>query len=289
MQKIKLMTDMAGAFSRITGILFFVAWLACAQQPTLEDHVIFFCSFDQGAVAEVSLGDSLFYTAKNFQETEEAKVGLHDPAVVLATGKGRVGDALHFTEPHSSAVYFQGFRNLGYSSRSWSGSCSFWLKVDPEKELAAGYCDPINLTDARFDDAALWVDFTDDEPRAFRMGVLGDLQAWYHDDDEGDTALAQRVVKVNNPPFDGESWTHIVLVYHALNTKHSSCTLYLNGEARGVVEHVHNPFSWNEEEAKIMLGLGYVGMMDELSIFDKALDAQEVMQLYRGKAGLNNL
>jgi hypothetical protein len=49
------------------------------------------------------------------------------------------------------------------------GTLSFWLRLDPQKDLAPGFTDPIQLTDKAYNDSAVWVDFTkDDVPRYFR-------------------------------------------------------------------------------------------------------------------------
>ena len=46
---------------------------------------------------------------------------------------------------------------------------------------------------------------------------------------------------------------------------------------------MNDPFTWVEENAKIMLGLGYVGLMDELTVFDKPLEVDEVKAVYQLK------
>ena len=38
-----------------------------------------------------------------------------------------------------------------------------------------------------------------------------------------------------------------------------------------------------------MLGLGYIGMMDELAIFNKALNAKEVRRVFELKNGIKSL
>ncbi len=38
-----------------------------------------------------------------------------------------------------------------------------------------------------------------------------------------------------------------------------------------------------------MLGLGYIGMMDELTVFDKPLDDNEVKSVYKLKNGIKTL
>ncbi len=260
-----------------------------SQDAPLKDHVLFYSSFDGQLTAEVAVGDATLYTAESYKEAANAKAGLHNPDVVLAKNKGLEGDALHFTKKNTAAIYYNGSKNVGYSATSWSGSVSFWLQVDPEKELAPGYCDPINITDHQFNDAALWVDFTKGPQREFRLGVLGDLEVWNPENKNDATAIEKRTVTVKKPPFKTGKWTHIVITYSEVNTNKSICKLYLDGQFKGVVKDVNDPFTWEEEKAKIMLGLGYVGMMDELAVFDKPLDSNEVKAVYELKTGLKTL
>lgn len=274
-------------FYRFSLLLLFLTSVIYSQDKKLKNHILFYNSFDGSTIADIAVGDSLIYTAENYEKTENAKPGLHNDNVVLATNKGLVGDALYFIKKNTAAIFFNGYKNLGYSSESWSGSFSFWLQLDPSKDLEPGYCDPINLTDVRYDDAALWVDFTKDNPRHFRLGVMGDLEV--RKNEESSNMLKKRTVSVKKTPFKRGEWTHVVITYSQINTNKTVCKLYLNGQLQGAVKGVNDPFTWNEENAKIMLGLSYVGFMDELASFDKPLSDAEVKFVYGLKNGLHSL
>lgn len=270
-------------FLKLALFFFLLTNIACSQSHPLKDHILFHASFDGKTTADIAVGDGLLYTAENYKKTDKAKPGLHNPDVILAKNKGLTGDALHFRKQNTTAIYFNGNKNLGYSTTSWSGSFSFWLQLDPEKDLAPGYCDPINLTDVSFNDAALWVDFTDDKPRKFRFGVLGDIAVWNPEKKEDKAAFEKRLVTVAQAPFNNGKWTHIVITYSEINTNQSVSKLYIDGQLQGVVKDINDPFTWEEENAKIMLGLGYVGLMDELTVFNKSLEATEVKSVYELK------
>ena len=282
--KINVLLNMSGIF------FFLITSIAFSQDNQFKDNILFYSSFDGKTTADIAVGDSLIYTAENYDKTGSAKPGLHNPNVVLAKNKGLTGDALHFKKKNTSAIYYNGSKNLGFNSTSWSGSFSFWLQLDPDKDLEPGYCDPINLTDHKYNDAALWVDFTkDDKPRKFRLGVMGDLEVWNPENKNDEVETEKRLVTVTQPPFKSGKWTHIVITYSEINTNTSACKLYLDGQFQGVVEGVNDPFTWEEEKAKIMLGLSYVGMMDELCVFDKPLDDKEVKAIYEMKNGIKSL
>lgn len=99
----------------------------------------------------------------------------------------------------------------------------------------------------------------------------------------------KRTVTVNEPPFEKGKWTHIAITFSKVNTTKSTFKLYLNGQFKGVIKDVNDPFTWEAEKGKIMLGLGYIGFMDELTVFDKPLDISEVKSVFELKNGIKTL
>ncbi len=275
--------------SLLSILIMLISIHAFSQQKQLKDHILFYSSFDGKTTADLAFGDAHIYTAKNYKEAANAKKGLHDANVVLAKDKGLKGDAIHFKESKTSAVFYKAYKNVGYSNTSWSGTVSFWLRLDPNKELPPHYCDPIVVTDSQWNDAALWIDFTDHKPRQFRYGAMGDKAAWNANDDASDADWIKRTVVVNPAPFKSDSWTHVAMVFSEVNSK-PTFKLYLNGVLQGTIDDVkNNPFTWEAQKGKIMLGLGYIGFMDELVIFDKPLTSKEVSTLFTLKNGLKTL
>ena len=276
--------------STVGVFFFFIPIISLSQEKKLKDYVLFYSSFDGKTSAEISVGDANIYTAKSYKEAANATIGLNDPNVVLAKGKGVLGDAIHFKEAKTAAVFYKAYRNVGYNSQSWSGTISFWLRLDPNKELAPHYSDPICITDSKWSDAGLWVDFTDHNPRQFRYGAMGDLAVWDPNNDSDEKEWNKRTVTVNPSPFQSNTWTHVAMIFSKVNTKtESEFKLYIDGELKGNVKNVNDPFTWEAENGKIMLGLGYIGMMDELAIFNKPLDSHEVKAVFKLKNGIKTL
>ncbi len=271
-------------------VVFIFPILSFSQETRLRDHLLFYSSFDEKPTADIATGDAMIYTAENYKKATHAKTGLHDPNVVLAKNKGLMGDALHFKEAKTSAIFYKAFENVGYSDTAWSGTISFWLRLDPDKELAPHYCDPICITDSKWSDAGLWVDFTDHKPRRFRMGAMGDIAIWDPNDDSDEADWNKRTVTVNLSPFGAARWTHVAIVFSQLNTKTAAeVRLYLDGAFQGAIKDINDPFTWEAKNGKMMLGLGYIGFMDELSVFDKPLNAEEVNTVFELKKGIKTL
>ena len=65
-------------------------------------------------------------------------------------------------------------------------------------------------------------------------------------------------------------------------------TLYINGESRGQVRKTQQ-FTWNTDRLAIMLGIYYVGQLDDFAIFDRALTASEMKDVFQLKDGITSL
>jgi hypothetical protein len=281
----------------LVGSLFGLALIAldpmAAANDALRKALTFHASFDQAIEADFALGDKHLYTATSYKKREDAKPGLHHPDVSLVPAVGRLGGALKFAKKNTRAVYYPAAKNVTYQPRDWNGTVSFWLSLDPETDLEPGYCDPIQVTDEDYNDAALWVDFTrDDKPRHFRLGVFGDLKSWNPKDlppDKNPDFLG-RLVVVKKTPFARGRWTHVVVTHQGLSgTKGGVAKLYLDGALQGKTPVISEPFGWDLERAAIRLGVNYVGLFDDLSIFNRELSEQEVKTLHQLKDGVKSL
>ena len=262
---------------------------AAGVNRALASALTFHASFDNGIDADRAPGDPRLYTAPSYEEQDQAEPGLGNPAVSVVENAGRFGHALRFAERNQHAIFYRADGNIGYSPESWSGTVSFWLRVDPATDLAPGFTDPVQITDAAYNDAAIWVDFTGENPRQFRLGVFGDLDAWNPDDigPNENPAFAGRLTVVDDWPFAGDRWTHVAVTYAGLGQSGGAATLYLDGErVPGGASDIDEPFTWDVERGAIRLGVNYTGLLDELSLFDRPLTDDEVRALYALEGGV---
>ena len=258
----------------------------------LKKALTFYASFDDSVEADFSLGDGHMYTVPNRKAIDSAQVGLHKPDITRQEGKGKFGAGLVFTERSRGNIYYPSEKNIAYSKENWNGAISFWLSLDPATDLEPGYCDPIQITDVSYNDAAIWVDFTKENPRDFRLGVIGDRDVWNPNPEGPDNEnpiFNERLAAVKNPPFASDQWTHILINFSNLNTDNGQASLYINGELKATRKHIDTPFTWDLAKSNIYLGLGYIGLMDELSIFNRSLTDKEITTLYGLENGVHSI
>ena len=266
-----------------------------SAESSLAKSLSFHASFDQGLDADFARGSGEFRHAPSTDRRKESSPGL--PAggeVMVASGAGRFGNALRFVRKGSPIVFYPALTNMGYRTNDWSGTVSFWLRVDPQQELAMSYCDPIQITPRVWNDAAFFVEFekrTNDVP--FRLGVYPDLKVWNPDNRKWEemSAAEKPLVTLNPAPFSSARWTHVVFTFERFNTGRDDglCRLYLDGKPVATLGPRRQTFTWDERDALMMLGLSYIGLWDELAVFDRALGPDEVQQLHRLPRGVAEL
>lgn len=256
----------------------------------LKQSLIFHAPFDSTFDATIG-SDKTLYTGHNL-ERKMIDRGNTRTDVELLKDSGKYGGALRFRDNNEKVTMFQGV-NAGYKATNWSGTYSFWLKVDPDHGLKPGYCDPIQITDKTWNNSAMFVDFDKDLPRTFRLGVFSDYAFWNPKDIPWEKLpVADRpMVVVNKPPFSSSEWTHVAWTFDHINSdsgEDAVAVLYVNGKPQGELKGPMK-FIWKPENAAIMLGISYIGDFDDFAIFDRALTAEEVQHLMSLPHGIMDL
>ena len=214
--------------------------------------------------------------------------------VSLETDQGRFGGSIRFRKSAGPMVFFKADGNFPVPAKNHAGTVSFWLSTDPATDLPDGYCDPLQVTSKQWDDASFFVEF-EKRPTGipFRLGVYADRPVWNPTGRKfEDIPPAERpLVTVERPPFAAGQWTHVAFTYSNFNSSKADgvALLYLNGKPAGSISSRTQTFTWDTSRAAIMLGLGYIGRMDDLAIFDKPLSPDEIAALFALPQGVTSL
>lgn len=265
----------------ILGSAFHAAPIVAADlPPALKESLTFSASFDISLDADFAKGDARLYSSKTI-DRKTIDESLTAPAIERVADPDRTGQALKFAGPNKTFLFYKVQGNMPYKPNGpWSGSVSYFLKVDPARDLPNDFVDPLQITEKAWNDAAFWNDFTkDDRPRKFRLGVLPDLKTWNPKGDIDFDKLPDAdkpAVVVASPPFRGQ-WVHVLFVFENYNTGRNdgASRLYLDGKLVGEAAGQSQKYSWDPTKAVIFLGINYGGMLDDLMIFDRAVTADE--------------
>jgi hypothetical protein len=272
--------------------LFLTATCPCSadERPSLRDSLTLHASFETGFHADFSKGEKTCYVRKG-SELVPAEA---NEDVNIAEGAGRYGNALRFTRKSSYRPLYLGKDVLNYNEKNWSASVSVWLRLDPDKDLEPGYCDPVQIVGGDSKKGFIFLEWSRDEtPRLFRYAIRPLYHIWNPDDVPWDEIPAEKrpMVQIEKAPFSSEKWTHVVFTLENINdkSKPQSGTLYLNGERMGSIENWDLTFGWDPKDVQLVLGAAYVGHLDDLAVFNRPLTDAEVKRIYGLNHGIREL
>jgi hypothetical protein len=259
-------------------------------RASLSRALTLHASFDQGLDADLSRGDKACY----LQRGKELVPARPTEEVRPAAGEGRFGGALYFPKKGTTRPSFKDGGVLGYNAKSWNCTVSLWLRLDPDKDLEPGYCDPVQIIGDDNKKGYVFCEWSKDEsPRYFRYAIRPLFHVWNPDNKQwGDIPFEKRpMVQVERAPFSRESWTHVAFTVENVNdkTKPRLGKLYLNGRLQGAIEKWDLTFDWDPSKVLLVLGANYVGYIDDLAVFNRPLTDAEVDRLYGLKSGVREL
>lgn len=266
----------------------------CAQadDDQILKAVTFYASFDEKIQADFGKGDRTVSTRfdKTGKKGEyEFQPGFDTAKFRIAKGKGVSGGALQATDvlPRRGRMFFPVKGNLAYRKTGWSGSVSVWINTNPDKMLKTKYCDPIQITQKGASNGGIWFDFTPDKPRDMRMGIFTDLKP--REKPAGGSKAPLIVVK--DVGFRSGDWHHVVLTWKNLDTgkPNAVATLYVDGKRIGELANRRISMKWEVDRAGVYFAVNYIGLLDELVLFDRALTSLEIRSLYNKPGAVSAL
>lgn len=266
---------------------------AAPSVAALRPHVVLAASFNNGVDAEQAAGDGRLYHASTAARLDK-QPGLPATGLVqrLPDG-GRTGGMLAFTKKMKPVVFFEGGPNMAHRPSDWQGTISFWLKLDPDKDLEPGYCDPLQLVGQTWDSGHMFAEFSKDHtPRRFRFAIRPVKQLWnpdnvkWEDSPEKPRLMSESVT----PPFRSDRWTHVVMTFTGVNVKGKEAegALYLDGKEVGRFRR-EQILDWDAARSALTIGVSYVGGFDELLVLNRALTPGEVAALHQSPDSVEEL
>jgi len=277
--------------NRLHSLCLLLAFTTVAHgDPDLRKALTFHASFDKDLNADFSRGEKTGYLRKG----KEVVPAQANEEVRIAEGAGKFGSALHFTKKGATRPQYPSAGVLDYNDQSWSHSVSVWLRLDPDKDLEPGYCDPVQIVGDDTKKGFIFLEWSKDHtPRFFRYAIRPLVEIWNPTNVgwEEIPDAKRPMVQLSGPIFSREKWTHVVFTVENINAKSAKPAgrLYLDGKPAGAIEGWDLRFGWDPAKVLLVLGASYVGKMDDLAVFDRALNAAEVQRLFALPRGVAEL
>jgi len=246
--------------------------------------------FDRGFDADFASGNKACF----MRIDKETVAAAPTADVMIEPAGGRFGGCLAFARRTNAKPSFQGPGTLGYSATGWDASVSVWLRLDPDADLAPGYCDPVQILGDDTKKGFVFLEWSKDEtPRLFRYAIQPLFHIWNPEGVKWDEIpFAKRpMVQIEKAPFARDRWTHVVFTLQGVNdpSRPQIGTLFIDGRLQGSIEGWNLEFAWDPTQVAIVLGAAYVGRMDDLAVFDRTLGEADVRTLFALPGGVGDL
>jgi hypothetical protein len=256
--------------------------------------VTLYASYDESLEADFAGGERMLSTRSN-HPSEKGKFvfakGFDGKVFRIAKSKGVAGGCLHATDvlPDNGRVFYPAPKNLAYQKGGWGGAVSVWIDTDPNKLLKTPFCDPIQITQRGALNGGIWFDFNNAKPRDLRLGVFPAVPEGQKPMTESDpNAPMVRVPKID---FKAGTWHHVVLNWKNFDTgkPDAHAALYIDGKHIGDVKDRAIAMGWELDKAGIYVAVSYIGLLDELAVFNRPLTTAEIATLHSKPGCLSSL
>jgi hypothetical protein len=261
---------------------------------SIRDAVTFYASFDEQLAGSFGGGRLSVSTRSDDPKKPGQYIinsGFPAEAFRIVPDGGKHGGALEAVDvlPNRGRLFFPAKGNIAFKPTGWNGSASFWLRSNPDTMLKTKYCDPIQITQKRAHDGALWVDFPDTKPRDLRLGAYSSLAIGEAPVKESDPAAP--LIRVKKVGFKEDEWHHIVMTWRNIDSgkANSNVSLWIDGRRVGEVPKREIAMKWDLERTGIYVAVSLIGRLDELALFDRELTKAEVGSLFRNAGLLSGL
>ncbi|MBM4067848.1 MAG: LamG domain-containing protein [Planctomycetes bacterium] len=262
-----------------------------AAKSALKKALTFRASFDESLEADFARGGRKLSTRFNHETDKDKHVfekGYDAKVFRVARGKGIHGGALEALDvlPRNGRIFYPGLGNLAFRKGGWGGAVSVWVNTDPDKLFKTKFCDPVQITQKGALNGGIWFDFNDAKPRHLRHGAFPAVKPNEKalSEDDADAPM----VRVPKPGFKQGKWHHVVLSWKNFDTsskntsaKDAVSAMYIDGKLIGEVKDRAIAMGWDLERTGIYVAVNYIGLLDELSVFDRPLTMTEVTALWK--------
>jgi formylglycine-generating enzyme required for sulfatase activity len=255
-----------------------------ADDAAIRKAVTLYASFDEWPEADFGGGDTRLWTRSNDPKSKGKFIHAKgfDAEVFKINKKGLHNGCLEAKDvlENNGRIYFPMKDNIAFKKDGWSGAVSMWVNGDPNK-LKTKFCDPIQITEKGAGNGGIWFDFNDAKPRDLRHGAFPAVEEGKKGIGEDDPNAP--MVWVKRVAFKNNEWRHVVLSWKNFDTgkKDAVSQLWIDGKLIGEIKDREIAMKWDVKKGGIYVSISWLGMIDEMAIFNRALTEEEIKDLHK--------
>ena len=259
--------------------------MTAKDESSIRKSATFYASFDTAVIADFGAG--VRKAGTRFDNPTEKGQFVYEPGFdakifSIAPDRGIHGGALQVTDvlPLRGRLFFPAEKNLQFDPQGWGGTVSLWINTDPDTSLKTPFCDPVQITERGANDGGLWVDFPDVKPRDMRLGAFpaatDDGKTFNESDPDAPLVWMKQV------GFKVGQWHHLAITWKNFDTrqKNAHAILYVDGKRIGELQDREIAMRWKIAKTGIYVAVNYIGLLDEFSLFNRPLSAEEISHLH---------
>ena len=259
--------------------------MVAADDARIREAATFYASFDEVVTADFGVGVRTASTRAD-HPTEKGRVvvepGFDARVFQIARDRGVHGGALQVTDvlPRRGRLFFPAEKNIAFDPQGWGGTVSLWINTNPNTLLKTPFCDPVQITERGSNDGGLWIDFPDVKPRDLRLGAFPAAAKGEKPMQESDPAAP--LVWLKEVGFQAGEWHHLAITWRNFDTgkKNAQAILYVDGRRIGDLHDRDLAMRWNVAKTGIYVAINFIGLLDEFALFQRPLDAEEIVRLH---------
>ena len=283
---------MARYFCLIVVVWSFAAGIHAQEKPHVDESLLFYSTFDDTTDVNLFGPDNdagWIYSAESTRRND-VLMNNRSAAVAIEAGKGRLGDCLTFSAATKRVLFYQASPNLPFPRRNWLGAVSLWLR--PKQSVQGNReCYPILFYDGDWARGGFYLRLPSGPRAKLEFGTVssGDRPqtiSWPREIPMD----ARQIVTFDGDQMKRREWMMVTFTFENVNPGDGNdclCKLYIDGELVGQMRQSLQ-IRWMdpadgkaEQEAAVFLGVNYVGGIDDLRIYGRALSANRVRRLYQ--------
>ena len=175
-------------------------------------------------------------------------------------------------------MFYPAEGNLPFGDGGWSGTVSLWVRLGAGAMPSTPLSYPFEISGKEGAGGRLCFALTDAPPRDLWLGVSPAGAAGEQIDPRSPGDFVVSVPKIG---FQAGEWHHLACTWANFDSGQSNgwAALYVDGSLSGSISQRQLTMGWDPAKTGIYVGVDYVGLLDELAIFDRPLAADEIRRI----------